>query len=103
MSPATVADVPTEVVTVMSTAPVPEGETAVTWLSLFTVNEVAALVPNFTAVAPVKPEPVTVTDVPPVVAPPVGLIAVICGAPDPCSWVGVAVRRARRTGSCSRW
>ena len=40
---------------------------------------VAATVPKFTAVAPVKLEPVMVTDVPPAVGPDVGLTAVIVG------------------------
>ena len=44
------------------------------WVSETTVKLVAATVPKRTAVAPVKPEPVTVTTVPPSVVPEVGLI-----------------------------
>ena len=40
----------------------------------------AGFVPNFTAVAPVNPVPVTVTEVPPAACPPVGEIPVIVGA-----------------------
>ena len=75
--------VPLGVATVMSTVPMPAGEVAVTWVSLLTVKAVAARVPNFTAVAPVKPEPAIVTLVPPAGAPPFGLTAVTVGAPPP--------------------
>ena len=55
--------VPPGVVTVTSTAPaLPAGEVAVICVALLTVNEVAAVPPNFTAVAPVKLVPVIVTD-----------------------------------------
>jgi hypothetical protein len=64
------------VVTVTSTVPVPAGAAAVIWVSETTVNEVALLTPNFTAVAPVKPVPVMVTEVPPAAGPEVGLIPV---------------------------
>ena len=48
-------------VTVTSTVPVDSaGEVAVIWVALFTVK-LAAVVPNFTAVAPVRPVPVMVT------------------------------------------
>ena len=49
-------------------------------VALLTVKVVAAVAPNFTAVAPVKLVPVTVTEVPPVVGPEVGLTAVTVGA-----------------------
>jgi hypothetical protein len=39
----------------------------------------AAVVPNVTALAPVKPLPLTVTSVPPIVLPDVGVIAVTTG------------------------
>ncbi len=64
--------------TVTSTVPVPAGDVAVIDVALFTVN-VAAVAPNFTAVAPVKLVPVTLTLVPPVVAPDDGLNPVTVG------------------------
>ena len=45
---------PPGVVTVTSTVPVPAGDVAVTEVALLTTTPVAALVPNLTAVAPVK-------------------------------------------------
>ena len=45
---------PADVVTTTPTAPVPAGVTVVIWVSLLTVNEVAATPPNVTEVAPVK-------------------------------------------------
>jgi hypothetical protein len=45
-----------------------------------TVKLVAAVVPNCTAVAPVKPVPVTVTLLPPAVGPLVGLMPVTVDA-----------------------
>lgn len=50
----------------------PGGETAVIVLSLTTVKLVALVLPNFTAVAPVNPVPVSVTVVPPELGPDVG-------------------------------
>jgi hypothetical protein len=49
-------------------------------VSLITVNEVAAAPLKVTAVAPVKPVPVMVTEVPPAVVPDVGEILVNVGA-----------------------
>ena len=49
-------------------------------MALFTVYEAAAVLPNFTPLAPVKPVPVIVTEVPPPVEPEVGKILVIVGA-----------------------
>ena len=73
--------VPPGVVTVTSTAPaLPAGDVAVIDVALLTVNEVAAVAPNFTAVAPVKLVPVMVTLVPPAVGPLVGLTPVTVGA-----------------------
>ena len=66
--------------TVTSTVPVPAGAVAVSEVAETTVKEVAAAVPNSTAVAPVKLVPVTVTLVPPAVGPLVGLTAVTVGA-----------------------
>jgi hypothetical protein len=53
---------------------------AVIWVALLTVNEVAAVLPNLTMVAPVKLLPVIVTLVPPVVGPVFGPIDVTVGA-----------------------
>ena len=68
--------------TVISTvpAPVPAGEVAVICVSETTVMPVAEVLPNFTLVVPVKPAPVIVTLVPPVVTPRFGLTALITGA-----------------------
>jgi hypothetical protein len=52
--------------------PVPAGDVAVIEVALLTVNELAAVLPNFTAVAPVKLVPVMVTLVPPPVGPVLG-------------------------------
>ena len=55
--------VPREVVTVMAPVVVPAGTVAVIWVSLITVN--TEIDPkNFTAVAPVNPVPLIVTNVP---------------------------------------
>ena len=67
-------------VTVTVTAPAgPPGVTAVIWVALLTVKLVAAVPPKVTAVAPVKPEPVIVTDVPPVAGPLAGETESIVG------------------------
>ena len=61
----------------MSTVPALwAGEVAVIDVALLTVNVAAAVAPKLTAVAPVKPVPVIVTDVPPAVGPFVGLTLV---------------------------
>ena len=49
------------VVTVTSTVPLPVGEVAVIEVALTTLTDVAAVPPKFTAVAPVKLVPVTIT------------------------------------------
>src|SRR5690348_9933938 len=74
--------VPPGPVTVTSTGPVvPAGAVAVIWVLLVAVNVVAGFaVPKLTAVAPPKPVPVIVTDVPPVAGPEVGLTPVTVGA-----------------------
>lgn len=56
------------------------GLTAVIDVSLFTVSDLAAVVPKSTPVAPVKPVPVMVTEVPPAVDPDDGLTPVTVGA-----------------------
>jgi hypothetical protein len=75
-----VAEVPEGVVTVTFTVPTDSGGlTAVIWVAFLTVPPVAAVDPKWTALAPVKLVPVTVTDVPPPVVPEVGLILVTVG------------------------
>ena len=59
---------------------VPAGEVAVIWVSESTVKVVAGVVPKSTAVAPVKPVPVMVTEVPPAVGPEPGATEVTVGA-----------------------
>ena len=76
---------PTGVVTVTSTVPprASAGETAaVIEVAEVTVYEVAARAPKATAVASVKPEPVTVTGVAPPVGPATGLTALTVGTPS---------------------
>jgi hypothetical protein len=74
-----VALVPPGVVTAMSTVlAAPGGAVAEIWLELLITND-AALPPKVTAVAPVKPVPLIVTVVPPVVGPDVGLTLVTDG------------------------
>jgi hypothetical protein len=73
--------VPAGVVIVTSTVPVPAGDVAVICVAEFTVKLAAAVAPKFTAVAPVKPVPVIVTDVPPAAGPEVGVIEEIDGPP----------------------
>ena len=72
--------VPPTVVTLTVTAPVPTGETAVIWVAELTVKLAAAVLPNCTAVAPVKLVPVMTTLVPPVAGPDVGARPVTVGA-----------------------
>jgi len=66
------------VVALTSTVPAAcAGLTAVMVVSLTTVKLVAGVAPNFTAVAPVKPVPLIVTEVPPAAGPLSGVTAVI--------------------------
>src|SRR5262249_16813511 len=58
----------------------PAGLSAVIVVSFTTVKFVAGVVPKLTAVAPVKPVPMTVTRVPPAAGPLVGLRPVTAGA-----------------------
>ena len=67
----------------ISTVPVPAGLVAVSVLSFTTTTLVAAFAPNVTLVAPVKPLPLIVTDVPPVVGPSVGTTLVTTGGAGP--------------------
>ena len=66
--------------TVTSTTPVPAGLVAVICVAELTVKLLAATVPEFTAVAPVRSVPVIVTVVPPAAGPGVGLMPVTLGA-----------------------
>ena len=84
--------------TVTSTVPLPAGEVAVIEVALLTVNEVAAVAPNFTAVAPVKLVPVMVTEVPPAAGPVVGLTIVTVGA----ATIGELIGGAGRAGAARR-
>ena len=68
-------------VTVTSTVPAASaGLVAVICVAETTITLVAAVVPKSTAVAPLKPVPVIVTDVPPADGPAAGLTAVTVGA-----------------------
>lgn len=80
LSAAEVGDVPPAVVTVTSTVPAPGGEVAVIDVAELTVKLVALLAPNFTAVAPVNPVPVTATEVVPIADPELGEIELTVGA-----------------------
>ena len=71
---------PTGVVTVTFTVPVPAGLSAVIVVLLTTVRSVAGVVPKSTTVAPVKPVPAIVTEVPPAAGPLAGFRPVTVGA-----------------------
>jgi hypothetical protein len=81
-SAALTADVPPGVVTVTSTAPADAaaGAVAVIDVSEFTVNELTAVAPNATALAPARLLPLIVTDVPPLSGPDDGLTPLTAGA-----------------------
>ena len=73
--------VPPGVVTNTLAVPaLPAGVVAVIEVGLTTLRAVAATPPIVTAVAPVKPVPVIVTDCPPTSGPDDGLMAVTVGA-----------------------
>jgi hypothetical protein len=75
-----VADVPLGVVIVTFTVPaVPAGTVASRAVSDRTMKSVAGVLPKLTALAPVKPEPVTVRTLPPAVLPEDGVTAVTAG------------------------
>src|SRR6185312_3629722 len=82
---AVLAPVPAGVVTAIGPVVAPVGTVAVIWVAELTVN-VAALPLKVTAVAPVKPLPVMVTDVP--TGPEVGLNEETVGA-GACPGVGI--------------
>jgi hypothetical protein len=80
-------DPPVGVVTVMSSVPgLAAGEVAVIWVAESTVNEVAPVAPNLTALAPVRLVPVIVTVVPPAAGPDDGLTFVTLGAGLYVNW-----------------
>ena len=79
LSPVTTALVPLGVVTRISTLPVPAGEVAVRRVAELYMT-LAAMVPNVTVDALVKPEPVMVTAVPPAAGPVAGEILYTVGA-----------------------
>jgi hypothetical protein len=75
-----VVEVLPEVVTVTSTAPtVSAGAVAVICVAETYVTLVAAVVPNSTVDALLKPDPVIVTSVPPLAEPELGLMPVTLG------------------------
>ena len=76
VNPVLVAAPPGVVTPTLPEAPAPT--VAVIWVALFTVNEVAAVPPKVTVVAPVKLVPVMVTLVP--AMPDIGVNEVIVGA-----------------------
>ena len=76
---ALVALVPPAVTTVMSTVPDPGGAVVVMEVALLTVKVDAASPPKSTSDAPVKLVPLTVTGVPPVLGPVLGLTPVTVG------------------------
>jgi len=79
-SAALVVDVPPVLVTVTWTVPMPAGERAVIWVELLTVTFSAEVLPNFTAVAPMKFVPVITTLVDEASRPDVGDSVVTMGA-----------------------
>jgi hypothetical protein len=85
------AELPPGLVTVTSTVPVPVGLSAVIVVPLTMLKLVAGMLPKSTAVAPAKPVPWTVTDVPPINGPAFGL--------NPVTLVGVI--RSSRDSSAS--
>jgi hypothetical protein len=97
---APVALLPLEFVTVTSTVPLPAGEVAVIDVALLTVNEVAGVPPNRTAVARMKLSPVMVTGVPPVAGPLFGEIDVTVGA-GTCAWASLLVPAINATSAAT--
>ena len=80
LSPAEMAEVPPEVVTVTSTTPEPAGAVAVTVVALLAVM-VPAVAPKWTAVGELRLVPVMTTWVPPATGPEVGAMEVTVGTP----------------------
>ncbi len=75
---------PVAVVTVMSATPAPGGGTAVISVSESTVQEAADVEPKSTAVAPVKPRPLMVTEVRPLSTPVDGATETTAGPATIC-------------------
>ena len=74
------AEVPVELVTLTCTVPVPPGEVAVIEVpSVLTVMSDAGVDPNNTVESEVKPDPFTVTCVPPFAGPELGVSPVTTG------------------------
>lgn len=67
-----IGELPLELLTVTTTVPAPAGEVALITVSLTTLN-FADVAPKSTVEAPVNPDPVMVTEVPPAAGPLVGL------------------------------
>ncbi len=86
------ADVARGFATETSTVPTdPAGEVAVICVGPSTMNDEAAATPKATAVAPVKPVPVTTTDVPPALSPEPGDTLLTTGVAKYVNWsAGVA-------------
>jgi len=85
--------VPPDVVTVTLTTPEEPaaGEVAVIWLPVLTVNAVAAVSPNVTAVAPLKLVPVIVITVPPATDPVAGEMLAIDGIVETLPITGTSI------------
>ena len=80
LSPATIGLVALGSVTVTSTVPAAcDGAVAEMAVALTTENDVAATEPKWTAVTPLNPAPVMVTEVPPATGPAVGDIEITAG------------------------
>jgi hypothetical protein len=85
---------PTGLMTETSTVPAGfAGVMTVRRLSLTTISAVPFFSPNWTPVAPVNPDPVMVTTVPPAMGPPEGETPVICGAESADTGPADAARR----------
>ena len=82
MSAADLVEVPSAFVTVTSSVPVPAGAVTVSCVAEVTDTDAPAEEPNATESPGEKSVPVTVTEVPPEVAPALGLTAVTVGAPN---------------------
>jgi hypothetical protein len=85
LSAVTICDVPPATVTQTLICPLAAAAGTVTVICVgeFTVNVDAFTVPNRTAVAPVNPVPVIVTELPPPTGPELGDTPLIVGAEEP--------------------
>ncbi len=99
-----VAEVPLELVTVMSTVPaVPAGEVTDNESSEFSRMLVPAVEPKWTAVIPARLVPVTLTTVPPPVGPPGGVATVVTPVTVGVAGTNVKWSAARRARCRRRW